>query len=65
MEEFAFFGIDSIVNFINSAFNRGHIICEVLLGLLTAYLNRLFIYESFNALCSNDSSSMFEDPLRL
>jgi len=65
LEFFAFFGINSIVDFTNSPFSRGHIICEVLLGLLTAYLNRLFIYESFNALCKTDSSSLFDDPLRL
>jgi hypothetical protein len=43
-EDFVFFGVNSIVDFGQSAFSRGHIICEVLLGLLTAYLNRLFIY---------------------
>lgn len=54
---FEFFGINSINDFSISTTARGHIICEAILSLLTAYLNRLFIYQTFNILLTKDQGS--------
>jgi hypothetical protein len=40
--------------------DRAHIICEVLLALLGAYINRLLIYQSFNSLIKQESSDFNE-----
>lgn len=42
--ELAFYGINSILTFMDSITARGHIICECLLFLLTCVMNRLVIY---------------------
>jgi hypothetical protein len=34
----------------DSPLSRGHIICEFLLSITCAYLNRLFIYQKFNVI---------------
>lgn len=54
---FSFFGIDSILHFDTDDYSRGHIICEGMLAFLTAYLNRLFIYQFFNSLCGHRTES--------
>ena len=42
-------GINSINDFVTDAYSRGHIICQGLLALLTAYLNYLAIYQRANS----------------
>lgn len=54
------FGINSINQFANDPNNQGHIICEGLLMLLIAYLNRLFIYQEFNSLIATEPSDFEE-----
>jgi hypothetical protein len=44
LDAYQFIGINSLNDFSTSAFSRGHFICEVLLSLMCAWLNRLFIY---------------------
>ncbi len=43
-------GINSLNDFSSSPFSQGHFICEILLCLMTAILNRLFIYQSLNSI---------------
>lgn len=57
---FSMFGINSINQFASDPNNQGHIICEGLLMLLIAYLNRLFIYQEFNSLIATEPSDFEE-----
>jgi hypothetical protein len=43
-------GINSLNDFPNSPLSQGHFICEILLCLMTALLNRLFIYQTLNSI---------------
>ena len=58
---YEFIGIDSLNLFMASTTERGHFICEVLLSLLCAYLNRLFIYQSFNTIYNDIYNPHIED----
>lgn len=47
---YQFIGINSLNDFSNDPRAQGHFICEILLSLMTALLNRLFIYQTLNSL---------------
>lgn len=46
---YQFIGINSLNDFPNDPLAQGHFICEILLSLMTALLNRLFIYQTLNS----------------
>jgi hypothetical protein len=50
LQVFQFVGINSLNTFMTSPRDRGHFICEILLSLMCAYLNHLFIYQQFNSI---------------
>jgi hypothetical protein len=49
LDTYQFIGINSLNDFSTSITSRGHFICEILLSLMTACLNRLFIYQGLNS----------------
>lgn len=50
MKIYRFIGINSLNDFSNDHLSQGHFICEILLSLMTALLNRLFIYQTLNSI---------------
>lgn len=58
---YEFVGINSLNEFSSDLYSRGHFICEILLSLICAYLNRLVIYQSFNQIYVDIYNPKIED----
>jgi hypothetical protein len=61
ISNYEFFGINSLNQFTTDLPSRGHFICEVLLSLMCACLNRLCIYQKFNSIFNSIYNPNIQD----